>query len=216
MVVESNSSYDGSFLPITSKEFATYNVPDFISFTANSLTCVPDVTPMTAIKPPIADVQQGLDDLIAKNNTAKNGGKMEVMVRNIAHQFSVNQMRQWASFIDSVANGDRLLILQCGFHLRRASTPSEIPAVPANLRAAFGKLSGELILRCKGGRNVRNFSVQSALSADGPWIDLPLTTKARGTVVPGLTPGTVYWFRMRANGAKGSSDWSMPACKMAI
>jgi hypothetical protein len=88
--------------------------------------------------------------------------------------------------------------------------------MPANVRAAYNDMSGEMLLPCKGGRNVRNFSIQYAESADGPWIDLPLTTKARGTVVAGLTPGKMYWFRMNANGAKGSSDWSVPTCKMAI
>jgi hypothetical protein len=216
MSVQSNSSNAGAFLPITSKDFATYTVEDYIGFTTNVITHVTGYAPVAAIKPPIADMQIGLDDLIAKNGAAKNRGRMEIMQRDLAHGTSVNQMRQWASYIDSVANGDRMLILDCGFQLRRASTPSTVPAIPANVRVGFGKSSGELVLRCKGGRNVRNFAIQYALSVDGPWLDRPLATKARGTVVPGLTPGTMYWFRMRANGAAGSSDWSMPACKMAI
>jgi hypothetical protein len=216
MITASNSSNADAFLPITSKEFATYTIEDFIGFGTNVVTHVTGFAPVAAIKPPVPEVKAGMDDLISKNGAAMNGGRTERMDRNLSHKASVGQMRQWASYIDSIAEGDRMLILECGFQLRRASTPSTVPAIPGNVRVAYSDKSGEALLRCKGGRNVRNFSIQYSESADGPWIDRPLTTKARGTVVPGLTPGKMYWFRMRANGAAGSSDWSMPACKMAL
>jgi hypothetical protein len=216
MITTNTSSNEDAFLPLASREFAIYTTDDLIGFTTNGITHVTGYAPVAAIKPTIAEMQAGLDDLIAKNAAARNGGRTERMLRNLAKKATVDQIRQWAGFIESVADGDRMVIVNCGFQLRRASTPSTIPATPTNVRVADGKVSGEAVLRCKGGRNVRNFSSQYAESADGPWIDRPLTTKARGTVVPGLTPGKVYWYRMRANGAAGSSDGSMPACKRAV
>ena len=189
---------------------------DLIGFTGNGITSVTGYALAAGIKPPVPEMQAGLDDLVSKNQAAMNGGRMERIARNASKRTLVEYVRSWASYVDFIADGDVMVVLNCGFQPRRASTPSVIPATPANFRAAHGKLSGEMMLRCKGGRNVRNFSVQYALAVDGPWIDRPLTTKARGTVIPGLTPGTMYWFRMRANGAAGSSDWTVPTCKMAI
>ena len=216
MLTTSNSSNPNAFLPLASKEFAIYTTDDLIGFTTNAITHVAGYAPVADILPAVADVKLALNDLVTKNAAALNKGRTERMQRDLAKKVTVDQLRQWASYIDSVANGDRMFILDCGFQLRRASTPSTLPATPTNVRAAYSNVSGELILRCKGGRNVRNFSIQYAESATGPWIDCPLTTKARGTSVSGLTPGKVYWFRMRANGAAGSSDWSMPASKMAL
>jgi hypothetical protein len=216
MLVESNSSNADALLPITSKEFVRYTIDDYISFGINAVGHVTGLVPLASIQPTPAAVQTGLDDLITKNGAAKNGGRVERLARNASHKSSIGQVRQWANYIDFMADGDISMIVEAGFQPRRASTPSQVAAIPANVRAAYNDMTGEMLLRCKGGRNVRNFSIQYAESADGPWIDLPLTTKARGTVVSGLTPGKMYWFRMKANGAKGSSDWSVPTCKMAI
>lgn len=63
--------------------------------------------------------------------------------------------------------------------------------------------------------NALNYSTETATSPDGPWGDQRLSTK---TTVPigDLTPGTVYWARVCANGASGSSDWSVPTTAMAV
>src|SRR4051794_35688255 len=193
MLQESNSSNANALLPITSKEFGRYTIDDFISFGVNAVGLVTGLGPLAAIQPTPAAVQTGLDDLITKNGAAKNGGRIERLARNASHKSSIGQVRQWANYIDFMADGEISLIIAAGFQPRRASTPSQVPAIPANVRAAYNEMSGEVLLRCKGGRNVRNFSIQYAESADGPWIDLPLTTKARGTVVSGLTPGKMYW-----------------------
>ncbi len=197
-------------------EFARYTVGDLIVFSGNVVTVVTGYAPAAAIKPTPAVVQAAIDDLVSKNQAAMNGGRTERMERNGSKGTLIDYVRSWATYVDFIADGDVMVVLNCGFQPRRASTPSVTPATPSDFRLVYGKLSGEMMLRCKGGRNVRNFSVQYALSVDGPWIDRPLTTKARGTLVPGLTPGTMYWFRMRANGAAGSSDWTVPTCKIAI
>jgi hypothetical protein len=40
------------------------------------------------------------------------------------------------------------------------------------------------------------------------WSDLPATVKA-STLVSGLTPATIYYFRFRTLRAAGLSDWSI-------
>ena len=161
------------------------------------------------------EVQASLDDLIAKNSAALNRGRMELVERRAAQKVTVGQLRLWANFIDTAADGDLTVIYSFGFEARRAPSPSSVPAVPGNVRAAYGKNTGTMVVRGRGGRNVRNFSLQYGENAEGPWTDRPLSTKS-AIEVPNLTPGTNYWFRMRANGAKGSSDWSAPVCKMAV
>ena len=76
-------------------------------------------------------------------------------------------------------------------------------------------MQSRLSLRYIGDNNVRNFSVQYGENEAGPWTDhgLFIATKV---VIPGLTPGKIYYGRARAHGAAGSSDWSVRTSKMAV
>jgi hypothetical protein len=87
--------------------------------------------------------------------------------------------------------------------------------MPTELFLTQGELSGTLYLRFTGDYNVRNFSVQHSENAVGPWIDDGLFTTSRLTIED-LTPGKVYWVRVCANGAAGSSDYSSPISAMVV
>ena len=45
---------------------------------------------------------------------------------------------------------------------------------------------------------------------------MPRSRPSATYLFKGLTPGKMYWFRLKANGAKGSSDWCSPISKMAV
>lgn len=54
-----------------------------------------------------------------------------------------------------------------------------------------------------------------ATAAGGPWQEAGIYTQARRIVLLGLTPGTIYFTRVRAiGGSTGYSDWSVPASLM--
>jgi hypothetical protein len=58
--------------------------------------------------------------------------------------------------------------------------------------------------------------VQLATAVNEPWQEAGIYTQARRIVLMGLTPGTVYFVRVRAiGGSTGYSEWSVPATLMA-
>lgn len=203
------------FYPLCSRGFGVYTPDELIGFTPNVITKVTGDLLMALIKPTPAALEAAFDDFSTKNAAAKNRGKMEILQRKMSQKVLLTGLGQWANFIDTAADGDLSVIIGTGFNARRAPGAGTMPSVPGDPRARYGANSGEIIVRVTGGRNVRNFSVQHAESPDGPWIDGPLSTKSNVTF-SGLTPGKMYWFRLKANGAKGSSDWCTPISKMAV
>jgi hypothetical protein len=203
------------FYVLVSRAFGKYSAAHLVTFFQNVIDMVTGNPAFPGITPTTADAQTALDDLKAKDMAAMNRGRLEMLARNASRLAFLVIGRQWANYVEANCGGSLETLESSGFEARRAPTPPVAPNVPGNLRADYGKNSGEMVLRCKGNRNNRNYSTQYAEQPDGPWIDVPLSTGTRITITA-LTPGKMYWFRVRANAFKGSSDWTPPTCKMAI
>ena len=209
------SSITDGLYPRTSRSFATLAVSLFITFLRNVIAMMTGNAAFPIPSPTLAVMTAATNDLEAKTQAALNGGKVEMAARRAAEAFALSLTRQLGNYVESASNGDLTTLLSSGFDAIKAPSPSVIPTVPGNARFTYGENSGELVLRFSGGYNVKNFSIQHAANAEGPWIDHDLSTSTR-VVIPNLTPGKVYWGRARANGAAGSSDWCSPASLMAI
>ncbi len=210
-----NTIINGFFV-LVSRAFGKYNAAHLVTFFQNVINMLTDNPAFTGIKPPLAEGQAALDDLKAKEMAAKNGGHMDkVVLIETVDSFLVTG-RQWASYVDANCGGSLATLLSSGFEARRAPTPPVNPEAPTNLRVNFGKTSGTARVLFKGNRNNRNYQVQYAESADGPWIDATLASATRVDVA-GLTPGKTYWFRVKAIGVQGmSSNWTSSTSKMVI
>ncbi|HSU85536.1 MAG TPA: fibronectin type III domain-containing protein [Chthoniobacterales bacterium] len=209
-----SSIINGSFV-LVSRAFGRYSVDHLIMFLRNAIAMVTGNVPFTGITPTPVSMTATVDDLAAKALLAMNGGRVEFAGRRAAQLATLTAARQWANFIEANCDGSLETLLSSGFEARKAPTPKVLPAVPGNVRLSYTDFTGELLLRFRGGRNDRNFSVQYAVSPDGPWTDVPLSSSTR-VVISGLTAGTKYWVRVKANAAAGSSEWTAPTCKMAV
>ncbi len=205
------------FYVLVSRAFGKYSAAHLVMFFQNVIDQLTGNAAFVGIKPTLAEGQAALDDLKQKDMAATNGGKMQIAERIESRADFLVIGRQWANFVEANCDGLLSTLLSSGFEARKAPTPSEQPEVPGSLGVGYWKeMSGLLRVYFKGNRNNRNYAVQYAESADGPWIDWPLASATR-IKVTGLTPGTTYWFRVKAIGVKGmSSDWSSPTSKMAI
>jgi Fibronectin type III domain len=75
--------------------------------------------------------------------------------------------------------------------------------------------STQLLLRLQPILNAKSYQVQTAPAANGPWTEAGIYTQARRIVLLGLTPGTIYFVRVRAiGGSTGYSEWSVPVSLM--
>jgi hypothetical protein len=210
-----NTIVNGFFV-LVSRAFGRYNAAHLVTFFQNVIELVTANVPFAGIKPPTAEGQAALDDLKAKGMAAVNGGKIEKAALMESRQDFLVIGRQWANYVEANCGGVLSTLLSSGFEARKAPTPPTTPETPTSVRVNYTNTTGRLRVLFKGKRNNRNYAVQYAESADGPWIDLPLASATR-VDVNGLTPGKTYWFRVQAIGVKGmSSIWSATTSKMAI
>jgi hypothetical protein len=102
-----------------------------------------------------------------------------------------------------------------GFPLRSTGAPlGQLPA-PADLRATATDNEGEIELRCKTVTGAGSYEWQCRLhDGNPPWQALKTGTTAK-ILVPNLTPGVVYAFRVRAIGAAGPGTWADEATERA-
>jgi hypothetical protein len=212
-----SSTQTNGFYPRTLREFAAYPVLLLIGFLRNVIAKM-TANPAYQTPPPnpsLADMAAAVDDLEKKNQASMNGGTVETAIRRAQQAVVVNMGRQLANYVDTQSNGALDVLLSSGFLAVRAPSPSAIPGSPGNPTLSYGGVKGQLIFRFSGDYNVRNFSIQHAESADGPWIDDGLSTSTR-VVLDNLTSGKTYWARACANGAAGTSDWCSPVSLMAV
>lgn len=123
--------------------------------------------------------------------------------------------RQLASYVQGHCQDDLVILLGSGFDAVKAKSPSQVPATPENQRLNATGITGEMQLKFDRVQYAVNYTVQTAESSDGPWVDQGLSTASRVTL-DGFTPGKIYWGRACANGSQGTSDFGGPATGMAM
>lgn len=168
--------------------------------------------------PTDAQVQTAQDDLAAADAAVT------------AAEVALNQKRQereakeeaWDTVITARANNceavtptDLAALASTGFPLRSAGAPvGQLPA-PGNLTAGATDNEGEIELRCNAVKGASSYEWQQRLHDNAAsWQALKTGTTTR-ILVPGLTPGVVYAFRVRAIGSAGPGTWSDEATERA-
>jgi hypothetical protein len=201
--------------PRVSRSFGRYTVNHLITFLRNLITMMTSNPAFPTPDPDLKAFALVVDDLDTKAQSAMNRGRTEITARRAARVNTLSLTRQLANYVEMRCNGSLETLQSSGFAAVRAPSPPFVPATPGNPRLEYNGITGTLVFRFTGDRNVKNFSVQHAENVAGPWIDHPLSTSTR-VRLEDLTPGKSYWARSRANGTAGSSDWTVPTSKMAI
>jgi hypothetical protein len=120
-----------------------------------------------------------------------------------------------ASLTASVAQGNAVVILDTQMPLRRKRTPvGRLPA-PADLRAEASDFEGACDLTWELVKGSSVYEVEHKLQEDSaPWQRSVIVTASKARV-SGLTPGVLYYFRVRAVGSAGPGTWSDMALRRA-
>ena len=106
--------------------------------------------------PPLADVATARTSFAAAVN-AGNTGAHGVIVRRQKRTQLVVLLRSLALYVQQTCNGDPAILLTSGYPARRRPQRAGLPPVPANLRLARGKLSGQLNARCNKVANAGSY-----------------------------------------------------------
>lgn len=148
-----------------------------------------------------------IDDYEKATADARNGGSTELATRKAKRVVVVADQHHLRDYvqgvIETIANPAQAAeaIVLAGFDVRRTGKH-----VRALFSADYGELSGSVVLDAKAA-GVTALYYWELSSDQKTWISAPDTFQA-STVISGLTPGQVYYFRFRVRTRAGMSDYS--------
>ena len=171
-------------------------------------------------KPSMADYETVVTDYRTKYETAvETGGKFDIAAKKLARLVLLESMRRLATYVNLTADGNANVLISSGFILASQPQSRVAPDVPLWVRLQDGPQRGQLKLSVAKVRWAWEYEYQVGTSAgeDDPIVWLPTlhrTTNSRGTVIPNLTSGQLYWVRVRARNGYGPGDWSDPVSRI--
>ncbi len=136
---------------------------------------------------------------------AEYGDRRAIAARNLCVKNLDAKLRQAASYVEALSNGDKEEIELTGFELRKRNNQAAELSHPENFRIKRTDNTGELQLIWSPVKNSKNYLVQSCLKKEAKntdWTTISYSTKSR-CLVDNLEPGKTYYFRVLAIGAGG-------------
>jgi|SRR6185436_16321346 len=158
-----------------------------------------------------------IDALSLAYENALGGDKIKKSLMRIALKDLMTALNTMLGYVASVSAGDETMILSTGFDVKRPRTPAGILPPPVNVRAVFGNVPGEIILRWAGvtRRLIYKVQMNDTPADDTNWKDLTYTGKIR-LGVNSLISDKVYGFRIASISAEGLGNYSDAASHKAL
>ncbi len=167
--------------------------------------------------PTLADVTAAREELEIRITAAAMGDRSAIALRKDQEKVLKTLLQKLASYVQIASNSESD-ILTSGFDVRRKGEAIGHLSRPAALDAKRTDAEGVVQLSWKPVNGSQHYIVEMTTSdpmtGSASWAHLAYTGKSNQEVT-NLTPGTVYWFRVRALGSKGQSPFSDPAKVMA-
>ena len=183
-----------------------------------ALSLLPD--PWPASYPSRADISAAVTAFKASHVEANDGGKAARSDRDQKRDAMIQLLKRAAAYFESVARStNNVLVLHAtGYDLRRPSDLIPQPLPAPVLKLSRNGLSGVLFGRANAVRGASSYEAQicnGTSTEESHWRTVVFSRGCSRLQFPGLTPGQVYSFRLRALGREGWSPWSDIAQLMA-
>ena len=175
--------------------------------------------PVATRVPTDAQVQTAQDDLATAESEVDAAAvvwKQKIQARDQKEGVWDTVFTARANNCEAVTPSDLAALASTGFPLRTGGGPIGSLPAPGDLRAKPTDNAGEIELRCNAVKGAGSYEWQCKLhdSVTTPWSDIKTVTTSR-ILVPALTPGALYAFRVRAIGSAGPGTWSDEAVQRA-
>lgn len=159
-----------------------------------------------------AAAQTALDKANGDADEAETAWKAKIRLRDAAEETWDTVFTARATNCEAVTPGNAAALAGAGLPLRGSPPPSAPMGAPQNLRASEGDMDGEIDLMWDRLKGSASNVVQHRPQGTTAWVQSGMTKKSRFTVT-GLTPGTLYEFRVQGIGNEGNGPWSDLAVK---
>uniref|UniRef100_C6DYH9 Fibronectin type III domain protein n=1 Tax=Geobacter sp. (strain M21) TaxID=443144 RepID=C6DYH9_GEOSM len=158
---------------------------------------------------------------IATLNDPSSGEPEKVRENQAKRQLLNRKFGAFHSAVKLAAADDPSLLTTFGFSQPKPRKSPSVSNVSRSekLKAVHGDNSGEIFLKGAPVKYARSYDIdycEGDPSLEGSWKHHSVVAHASKMKVTGLTPGRVYWFRVRGIGANGPGPWSPYASLMAI
>lgn len=147
-------------------------------------------------------------------NSAKAALEVALADRDAAIAVLDGLTVQMGSYVDNIANGDRVKIESAGFPVRAEGAPITLTQV-LNLVLTSGDFDGTLDVSYDPTHGATGYEIWTSTDpvSGTSWVFNKTASKSSDTI-PGLTSGAKLWVRVRATGANSLvGPWSDPATK---
>lgn len=175
--------------------------------------------PQATRVPTDAQVQTAQDDLAtaqADVDNAEIAWRQKIQLRDQKVDTWDTVITARANNCEAVTPNDLAALASTGFPLRSSNAPIGALPAPGDLRADATDNAGVIELRCNTVKGASSYEWECKVHDNGsaPWEAIKTSTTSK-ILVPGLTPGTLYAFRVRAIGSAGPGAWSDEASERA-
>jgi hypothetical protein len=162
--------------------------------------------------PTDAQVQTAQDDLAtaqADVDNAEIAWKQKIQIRDQKEETWDTVITARANNCEAVTPNDLAALASTGFPLRSSGSPIGALPAPGDLRASATDNEGVIELRCDTVKGASSYEWECRVhdNTSAPWSAIKTSTTTK-ILVPALTPGTLYAFRVRAIGSAGPGAWS--------
>ena len=195
---------------ILNRGFAHMDLDAFVTLLLLILSKLTGNADFPATDPTLAQVETQRDLLLAAMTIADPVAQEAAVA---AARANLEQMLDdLADNLESTAHMDPVKLATTGFPMRKETAQtSEPPSTPQNPRLRHTGTSGQAQFICEPSDRGRSYEVQTALSADGPWVTYNTFSSTRGMMLSGFERAKDLWVRARAIGPNNTkSGWSNP------
>ncbi|ACH39022.1 MAG: hypothetical protein ACD_55C00160G0004 [uncultured bacterium] len=173
------------------------------------------------VYPTLEELKYLHENHIATLNDPSSGEPEKVMEHQAKRQLLNRKFGAFHSAVKLAATDDPSLLATFGLSQPKAKKSASPATVSRSekLKAVHGDISGEIFLKGVPIKYARSYDIdycEGDPSLEESWKHHSVVAHASKMKVTGLTPGRVYWFRVRGIGANGPGPWSPYASLMAI
>lgn len=159
---------------------------------------------------PYIDAEKAVENLVVYTAAARGGDRTAIANMHVMELAAQKIFRYYATYVELVADGNESIISSSGMDMTKQPAARQKPV----LTAVNGYISGTALLTAlmvaKSGSYIWQIARGTLPLTAAGWEDLTTTTTRASFKAEGLTPATVYYFRVAAVTPSGIQDFTAP------